>query len=142
MKNKVLSLLKGMHCDSKKESRKCEKEICNIFNEIINKISSIEDNIGVYLGGYPEKITGVDAYCIVEDSSELPKYIECENNYSGYYDDFKFDTEWLEMNWEEYFNDLKSKQMSTIINIIENVEKSLEKHKTEFNRVYNLKYKI
>lgn len=142
MKNKVLSLLKGMHCDSKKESCKCEKEICNIFNDIINKMSSIEDNIGVYLGEYPVKITGVDAYCIVEESSELPKYIECENNYSGYHDDFKFDTEWLEMNWEEYFNDLKSKQLSSIINIIENVEKSLEKHKTEFNRVYNLKYKI
>lgn len=142
MKNKVLSLLKGMHCDSKKESYKCEKEICNIFNEITNKMSSIEDNIGVYLNEYPVKITGVDAYCIVKDSIELPKYIECENNYSGYRDDFKFDTEWLEMNWEEYFNDLKSKQLSSIINTIENVEKSLEKHKTEFNRVYNLKYKI
>lgn len=140
MKNKILNLLKGMHCDSKKESNKYEKEICNIFNEIINKKISIEENIGVYLGEYPEKITGVDAYCIVESSTELPKYIECENNYSGYYDDFNFETEWLEMNWEEYFNDLKSKRMSSIINTIDNVEKSLEKHKKEFNRVYNLKY--
>ena len=79
-------------------------------------------------------------YCIVEDSTELPKYIECENNYSGYHDDFNFKTEWLEMNWEEYFNDLKSKRISSMINTINNIEKSLEKHKKEFNRVYNLKY--
>ena len=141
MKNKVLNLLKGMHCDSKKESHKCEKEICNIFNEIINKKINIEELIGIYLGEYPEKITGVDAYCIVESSTELPEYIECESNYSGYYDDFKFYTEWLEMNWEEYFNELKSKRMSSMINTINNVEKSLEKHKKEFNRVYNLKYR-
>lgn len=138
MKNKVLNLLKGMHCDSKKESYKCEKEICNIFNEIINKRCNIDQIIGVYLDEYPEKITGVDAYCIVESSTELPEYIECETNYL--YDNYNFCTKWLEMNWEEYFNELKSKRISSIINTIEDIEKSLEKHKTEFNRVYNLKY--
>ena len=138
MKNKILSLLKGMHCDSKKESFKCEKEICNIISEFINKRITIEKIIDVYLGEYPEKITGVDASCIVESSTELPEYIECQTNYM--YDCYRFYTKWLEMNWEEYFNELKSRRISSIKNTIKNVEESLEKHKKELNRVHKLKY--
>ena len=131
MKEKILTLLREMTNDSKSASYKAEKELCNILTSVINKLHTIEKRIGVYDTYYPEKIDN-----IYEDLwySALPKEIYCNNG------DFRFKTEWLDINLQEYFEKLKKSEINSIKHTIERVEYSLGKHREEIKRIEELKF--
>lgn len=136
MKEHLLELFeKRYYTDSKSESNKCEKEICKILQSVVNKLSDIEDAVGYYANFlYLYKIDSIeDDYCY----KKLPQRIYC-NQDSDYA--FEFDTDWLDIKPEEYFNDLKQKAIYSKERTIENIEKSLNKHKEELKNLKNLKY--
>lgn len=134
MKTKILDLLKGMSSDSKKESYKCEKELCKILNDICAKMETIE-KYTYAIRDYTE-IVSIDNDIFPIDN--LPKYIHC-NEYSGY-ETFEFDTEWLDLNMENYFEVLKEKAINIKKTSISNVEYSLFKHKKELESLQKLSY--
>jgi hypothetical protein len=134
MKTKILDLLKGMSSDSKKESYKCEKELCKILNDICAKMETIE-NLTYPIRNYTE-IVSIDNDMLPIDN--LPKYIYC-NEYSGY-ETFEFYTEWLDLNMENYFEVLKEKAINIKKATISNVEYSLIKHKKELESLQNLTF--
>lgn len=120
MKEKILELLNGMNSDSKSASSKCERELCKILTSIIDKKEKIEDYADEYIINYPDKITDVESYGIY---NILPEIIWCNN------EEFKFETKWLDIDWETYFEELKAGSIRSIEHTIANVEKSIIKHK-------------
>jgi hypothetical protein len=136
MKTKILELLKGMTSDSKKESYKCEKELCEILTVICNKLETIEDSVGYRIRFYPDKITGIDSDNAYTGMKKLPEIIYC--NYENF--EFEFETEWLDIDYKSYFEDLKRKSIDVKTKTIENVEFSLNKHKEELESLKNLTY--
>lgn len=142
MKTKIIELLKGMHSDSKKESSKCEKELCNILNEVYKKMEAIEDTVGWYVRGYPDSIVGVNPDCYYSGMNKLPKVIECtgEKEYLSDEYEFNFQTEWLDIDLKTYFEELKLKEIRIKETTIKNVEASLNKHKQELEELKKLTY--
>lgn len=134
MKTKILELLKGMTSDSKKESSKCEKELCEILTDICNKLETIEDTVGYNVRSYPDKIDDIDMDNVYPGMNKLPEIIWCE------YGSFDFETEWLDIDYKSYFEDLKRKSIDIKTKTIENVEFSLNKHKEELESLKNLTY--
>ena len=134
MKAKILELLKGMNSDSKKESSKCERELCKILTDICNKIESIEHAVGWNVRYYPDSIKEIDIDNVYPGMTKLPEIIWCE------YGSFEFETYWLDINLENYFEELKQKVIRTKTNTIENVEASLNKHKKELEALKKLTY--
>lgn len=134
MKAKILELLKGMNSDSKKESSKCERELCKILTDICNRIESIEHAVGWNVRYYPDSIKEIDIDNVYPGMTKLPEIIWCE------YGSFEFETYWLDINLENYFEELKQKAIRTKTNTIENVEASLNKHKKELEALKNLTY--
>lgn len=134
MKTKILELLKGMNSDSEKESSKCEKELCEILTDICNRIKSIEHAVGWNVKYYPDSIKEIDIDNVYPGMTELPEIIWCE------YGSFEFETYWLDMNLENFFEELKQKAIRTKKNTIEKVEASLNKHKDELEALKNITY--
>lgn len=134
MKTKILKLLKGMNSDSKKESYKCEKELCKILTDVCNKLESIEDMTKMYMEGYPDKIEEIDMDNTYKGIKKIPEIIWCN------YGTFEFDTSWLDIDLKSYFEELKEKAVTYKQNTIEKVEASLNKHKEELEVLKNLKY--
>ena len=134
MKAKILELLKGMNSDSKKESSKCERELCKILTDICNRIESIEHAVGWNVRYYPDSIKEIDIDNVYPGMTKLPEIIWCE------YGSFEFETYWLDINLENYFEELKQKVIRTKTNTIKNVEDSLNKHKKELEALKNLTY--
>lgn len=131
MKEKILSLLREMRNDSKSASYKAEKELCNILTDVITKRLTIEKKVGWYIEDYPDKIKSIDdCYWYVE----LPKEIDCNDG------DFCFKTEWLDINLEEYFEELKKSKTDGIKKYITQVEHSLSKYKEDLKRAEELKF--
>lgn len=131
MKEKILELLREMTNDSKSASYKAEKELCNILTGVIDKLYEVEKNVGLYIRYYPDKI-----WNIYEDNRyiKLPKEIKCNDG------DFRFKTEWLDINLQEYFEKLKKSEIGSIKRTIERVEYSLCKHREEIKRIEELKF--
>lgn len=134
MKIKILELLKGMTSDSKKESYKCEKELCKILADICNKLKTIESSVCYSVRFYPGTIYEIDDENAYTGIKKLPKIIHCN------YGSFEFKTEWLDIDFKSYFEDLKHKSIDIKTNIIENVEFSLNKHKEELESLKKLTY--
>lgn len=120
MKKRILELLNGMCSDSKSASYKCEKELCKILTSIIDKKDKIESYADKYIRDYPEKITDVESLGIYNC---LPDIIWCND------DEFKFETKWLDIDWESYFEELKQSSIRGIEHTIKQVEKSIMNHK-------------
>lgn len=131
MKDKILTLLREMTNDSKSASYKAERELCNILTEVINKLHTIERKVGWGVRNYPEKIESVDVYGWYD---ELPKEIDCND------DDFCFKTEWLDINLQEYFEELRKKKIRSIESTISHVEYSLGKHREDIKHIGELKF--
>lgn len=131
MKEKILALLREMTNDSKSASYKAEKELCNILTEVINKLRTIEEKVGWRVRIYPDEIESVDLYGWYD---ELPKGIDCND------DDFCFETKWLDINLQEYFEELRKKKISSIKCTITHVEYSLGKHREDLERIGELKF--
>ena len=136
MKTKILELLKGMTSDSKKESSKCEKELCKILTDICNKLENIEDSVGYCIRFYPDKINEIDSENAYTGMKKLPEIIYCN------YGSFEFETEWLDIDFKSYFENLKHKSIDIKTKTIEEVEFSLNKHKEELESLKNLTYEI
>ena len=134
MKAKILELLKGMNSDSKKESSKCERELCKILTDVCDKLNSIENAVGWIVRYYPDSINEIDIDNVYPGMTKLPEIIWCE------YGSFEFETYWLDINLENYFEELKQKAIRTKTNTIENVEASLNNHKKELEALKNLTY--
>ena len=133
MKTKLLELFnKRYNTDSKSESWKYEKEICNILQSAINRIWEIEEAVGWhnYLSDYHKIKDIFDNYCY----TELPNEIICNEGH------YVFNTKLLDINHAEYFESLKGKSINYKNTIIENVENSLIKHKEELEKLKNLTY--
>lgn len=133
MKERLLELFqKRYNTDSKSKSSQYQKEICQILQSVIDKIYSIESKVGYYANfSGTLKIHSIDEDFPYE---ELPKIISC-NDY-----EFDFDTNWLDINLEEYFNEIKNKRIKYKETIIQNVENSLNDHKKELEEIKNLNY--
>lgn len=141
MRTKILKLLKGMTSDSKTESYKCEKELCEILTDICNKLENIEDSVGYCVRFYPDKITGIDSGNVYVGMKKLPEIIYC--NYESFkIFEFEFKTEWLDIDFKSYFEDLKYKSINIKTKTIEEVEFSLNKHKEELESLKKLTYEI
>ena len=130
MKDKVLDLLREMTNDSKSVSDKAEKELCSILTELLNKINTIEKNVGYCVRYYPTKIWCINVDCRYD---ELPKEIVCNT-------DFCFKTEWLDKNLQEYFEELKKKTISSIKDEITDLEYSLGEYRERLERTGELKF--
>lgn len=133
MKTKLLELFKKRYnTDSKSESWKCEKEMCNILQSVIDSIWEIEEEVGYhrYLSEHYVIKNIYDNYCF----TKLPDEIGCNDGY------YVFHTELLDINYKEYFETLKEKAINYKNNVIENVENSLIKHKEELEKLKNLTY--
>lgn len=130
MKEKILALLREMTNDSKSISYKAEKELCNILTEVINKLHTIEKKVGWGVRNYPDKIESIDVYGWYD---ELPKEIDC-NDY------FCFETDWLDINLQEYFEELRKKKISVIESTIFHVEYSLSEHRRDLAHIRELKF--
>jgi hypothetical protein len=120
MKQRILELINGMTSDSKSASYKCEKELCKILTSVIDKKHKIESYADRYIHNYPDKITDVE---YLGRCKTLPETIWCND------DDFKFETKWLDIDWESYFEELKQSSIRGIERTIEQVEKSIMNHK-------------
>lgn len=131
MKEKILALLREMTNDSKSVSYEAEKELCNILTEVINKLHTIEEKVGWHVRIYPDKIESVDVYGYYD---KLPKEIDCND------DDFCFKTEWLDINLQEYFEELRKKKISVIESTIFHVEYSLSEHRRDLTHLGLLKF--
>ena len=132
MKEKILFLLREMRNDSKSASYKAEKELCDILTEVIHKLHTIEEKVGYCIRNYPDKIESIDDTYGWYD--ELPIEIDCNDN------DFCFETEWLDINLQEYFESLRKKKISSIKCTITHVEYSLGEHKKNLERIGELKF--
>lgn len=131
MKEKMLALLREMINDSKSASYKAEKELCGILTEVINKLHTIEEKVGYCVRDYPDEIESIDVYGYYCD--ELPEEINC-NDY------FCFKTEWLDINLQEYFEELRKKAISSTKYTIERVEYSLNRHRENLKHLDELKF--
>lgn len=134
MKTKILELLKGMTSDSKKESYKSEKELCEILTSVCNKLNTIEDSVNYPVRFYPGTIYEIGDENAYTGMKKLPKIIHCN------YDSFKFETEWLDIDFKSYFENLKHKSIDIKTKTIKNVETSLNKHKEELESLKKLTY--
>lgn len=130
MKEKILYLLREMTNDSKSVSYKAEKELCDILTGVINKLSTIEEKVGYHLRDYPDKIKSIDN-CYWYN---LPKEFDCND------DEFCFKTKWLDVNLQEYFEELRKKKISYIKQAITSVEDSLNKYRENLKEIEELKF--
>lgn len=120
MKQKILELLNGMTSDSKSASYKCEKELCKIITSVIDKKHKIESYADRYIENYPDKITDVE---YLGRCYTLPDIILCND------DEFEFETKWLDIDWELYFEELKQGSIRSLERIIKQDEQSIVNHK-------------
>ena len=131
MKQRILELLNGMNSDSKSASYKCEKELCKILTSIVDKKHKIESYADKYIQDYPNIITEVESWGIY---NHLPDIIWCND------DEFKFETKWLDIDWEAYFEDLKQSSIRGIGHTIKRVELSIMKHEERLTILSNRQF--
>ena len=136
IKNKIIELSRGMASDSKKESYRCEKEICAILQKIVDKKMNIENMLDVYYYDYfPIKEIDYLDTIYLEDCNELPEVISCNDG------GFNFYTEWIDMDWEKYFEHVKETKLGYIKSNINNLEYNLAHEKACYEKFSNLTYK-
>ena len=136
IKNKIIELSRGMASDSKKESYRCEKELCAILQEIADKKMNIESMLNVYYYDYfPIKEIDYLDTIYLEDCIELPEEISCNCG------EFIFYTEWIDMDWEKYFEEVKETKLGYIKSNINKLENNLANEKARYEKYSNLTYK-
>ena len=136
IKNKIIELSRGMASDSKKESYRCEKELCAILQEIADKKMNIENMLDVYYYDYfPIKEIDYLDTIYLEDCIELPEEISCNCG------EFIFYTEWIDMDWEKYFEEVKETKLRYMKSKIDDFENNLAHEKARYEKYNNLTYK-
>lgn len=136
IKNKIIELSKGMASDSKKESYRCEKEICAILQKIVDKKMNIESMLDVYYDDYfPIKEIDYLNTTYLENCTELPEEISCNDG------GFIFRTEWIDMDWEKYFEEVKKTKLGYMASNINTIEHNLAYEIARYEKYNNLTYK-
>ena len=136
IKNKIIELSRGMASDSKKESYRCEKELCAILQKIADKKMNIESMLNVYYYNYfPIKEIDYLDTIYLENCIELPEEISCNCG------EFIFYTEWIDMDWEKYFEEVKETKLRYIKSKIDDIENNLANEKARYEKYNNLTYK-
>ena len=136
IKKKIIELSRGMASDSKKESYRCEKEICAILQKIADKKMNIESKLNVYYYDYfPIKEIDYLDTIYLEGCNELPEEISCNDG------EFIFYTEWIDMDWEKYFEEVKETKLGYIKSNINKLENNLAHEKACYEKYNNLTYK-
>ena len=119
-----------MSSDSKKESYKAEIELCEILQIVVDKLRDIESS--TVMTRYYEDVDSIDDGHYTDEG--LPEYIHCNDG------EFIFHTSWLDIDFKSYFEKLKEDAIKYKTITINNVEKSLNKHKEELEKLKNLTY--
>ena len=119
---------KEMGSDSKRKSFEAERKLCKILNHVITKMETIETVVDYGVRNYPYRIYKIeyDGYY-----GKLPENLECNQDD----DDFIFETSWFDLDYEEYYKEIKEKHINSINYTIEKVEQSLENHRKEIQRL-------
>ena len=121
-----------MNSDSKSASHKCEKELCKILTSVIDKKDKIESYADKYIMDYPtDGITNIEPSGV---HSTLPEIIWCNG------DEFEFETKWLDIDWESYFEELKQDTIRGIERTIKQVKESIIKHKERMTILSNRQF--
>lgn len=124
---------KEMGSDSKRKSFEAERKLCKILNHVITKMETIETVVDYGVRCYPYRIYKIeyDGYY-----GKLPENLECNQDD----DDFIFETSWFDLDYEEYYKEIKEKHINSINYTIEKVEQSLENHRKEIQRLSKSKF--
>ena len=124
---------KEMGSDSKRKSFEAERKLCKIVNHVITKMETIETVVDYGVRDYPYRIYKIeyDGYY-----GKLPENLECNQDD----DDFIFETSWFDLDYEEYYKEIKEKHINSINYTIEKVEQSLENHRKEIQRLSKSKF--
>lgn len=125
---------KEMASDSKRKSAEAERKLCKILNHVITKMEKIEVATRYGVRNYPEEIHEVEFDGFYRN---LPETLEC--NYSDDWN-FIFETSWLDLDYEAYYEELKAKSIGSIKYTIEKVEQSLVKHREEIQKLTESKF--
>lgn len=106
-----MDLIRKTNSDSKSETDKAERELCDLLSAIIDAKYQVEHYTDHYMMDYPtnRKIHSIEDLSFYGKLGKLPKEIVCN---ADEYDDFVFDTEWLDIDLDGYFNMLRKETMS------------------------------
>lgn len=104
---RILNLIRKINTDSKTETYKAERELCELLSAVINAMWQIENYTERYIRDYPYdcKIYDVQNLSFYGKIGKLPKEIQCNIDE---HDGFVFFTEWLNINLDKYFNKLRN----------------------------------
>lgn len=127
---------KEMGSDSKSKSAEAECKLCKILNYVIDRMEGIENAVGYCIRDYPDRIKSIDHD---ENYKYLPDALECYPS-PDYEWMFRFETSWLNLDFEAYFNELKEKSIARKQYTIEKVEQSLIKHREELQKISKSKF--
>lgn len=122
MKTKILNCIKRMNSDSKKKTSAANTDLCRILTEVMKKRHAVERSVGAYIRDYPDSIYNTEPLGYYAKLGTLPSVIECND------EDFRFEMEWLDTDYEAYFNELKRKEIGAITHTVNSVLFSLSKH--------------
>ena len=131
IKTRILELLNEMHDDSKIKSNKAERELCKILTNFINKLNAFDEALDAYIHHYPNRIYTVESEYKYK---KLPEEIYCNDG------DFTFETEWLDVNWEERFNSVITGKISYLKGLIERVEATVVEHKKNLKKYSDMTF--
>lgn len=127
---------KEMGSDSKRKSAEAERKLCKILNYAIDRMEGIENAVGYSVRDYPDRIKSID---YEENYKYLPDVLECYPS-PDYEWMFRFETSWLNLDFETYYEELKAKSIGSIKYTIEKVEQSLVKHREEMQKLSESKF--
>ena len=107
-RERVLDLIYRINTDSKTETYKAERELCELLSAVINAMWQIENYTERYIRDYPYdcKIYDVQNLSFYGKIGKLPKEIRCNVEK---YDNFVFFTEWLDINLDDYFKQMQTR---------------------------------
>ena len=139
-RERVLDLINKINStDSKTETYKVERELCELFSAVIDAKYQIEHYIDNYIMDYPFKckIYSIENLSFYGKIGQLPESIKC--NADDYYEDFVFYTEWLDINLDEYFKTLLDDSLQYEKNRLEDLDKKYHtQRKTKIGKIERL----
>lgn len=121
-RERVLYLIRRLNTDSKTETYKVERELCELLSAVIDAKYQIEHYTDNYIMDYPFKckIYSIEDLSFYGKIGQLPESIECNINEI---EDFVFYTGWLDIDLDEYFKKLHDKSLQYEKNRLADLDK-------------------
>lgn len=132
-RERIMYLIRITNSDSKSETYTAECELCKLLSAVIDAKYQVEHYTDNYIIDYPydRKIHSIEDLSFYGSIGKFPKEIVCN---ADEYDDFVFDTEWLDINLDEYFNKLQNESIMYVSNLkkqyttkLKNIDKQIER---------------